>query len=221
MIPATHRMRPALLLGAVLGIAILIGAHSTARAYEIEEDDMPDVKLFRGILKSLGVQKDGGIDYRERSPLVVPPNRNLPPPATKTTAEKNPRWPVDPEIKERRAAKAEANKPSRMVDEAMERNRPLRPGETPKANGARPENREKVIDYSQPMRPNELGYKGGLFSSILSQKSNEYTTFVGEQPRTSLIDPPPGYRTPSPAQPYGVGKEKYNPTPVDRMLPTR
>ena len=191
MIPVLDRATSIRLLGAALGIGLLIGAHSTARAYEIEEDDMPDVKFFRGIMKSLGVQKGDGIDYRERSPLVVPPNRNLPPPATNAKSEKNPRWPVDPEVKERRAAKAEANKSSRMVDEAMERMRPLRPNENPRANGATPENKEKIIDYSQPMRPNELGYKGGLFSSILSKKETEYTTFVGEQPRTSLIEPPP------------------------------
>lgn len=221
MIPSFNRTSLIRALGAVVGVALLIGANSAARAFEIEEDDMPDVKLFRGLLKSLGVGKDAGIDYRERSPLVVPPSRNLPPPGT-SLAEKNPAWPVDPEKKRNKTAKADANKPGRMVDDAMERMRPLRPNENPRANGsASANNREKIVDLSNPMRPNELGYKGGLFSSILSQKENEYGTFVGEQPRTSLIEPPPGYRTPSPTQPYGVGKEKYNPTPIDRMLPQR
>jgi len=214
-------MKSVRVLGAALGIALFIGAHSTARAFEIDEDDMPDVKLFRGLMKQLGVTKDSGPDYRERSPLVVPPNRDLPAPTT-AKATKDPRWPVDPEIKQRRKEKAEATKAAKMgTDEAMERMRPLRPNENPRANGAVADNRDKIIDYSQPMRPNELGYKGGLFSSILSQKGNEYATFVGEQPRTSLIEPPPGYRTPSPAQPYGIGKEKYNATPVDRFLPQR
>ena len=30
--------------------------------------------------------------------------------------------------------------------------------------------------------------------------------FTGEPPRTALTEPPPGYQTPSPDQPYGVGK---------------
>ena len=32
--------------------------------------------------------------------------------------------------------------------------------------------------------------------------------FTGEPPRLSLTEPPPGYQTPSPDQPYGVGKAK-------------
>jgi hypothetical protein len=219
MIPSFNRTSLIRALGVVVGVTILIGANTAARAFEIEEDDMPDVKLFRGLLKSLGVGKDGGIDYRERSPLVVPPSRNLPPPGT-SLAEKNPAWPVDPEKKKSKTAKTNANKPGRMVDESMERVRPLRPNENPRANGST-QSREQIVDLSNPMKPNELGYKGGLLSSILNQKENEYGTFVGEQPRTSLIEPPPGYRTPSPTQPYGVGKEKYNPTAVDRMIPQR
>ena len=39
--------------------------------------------------------------------------------------------------------------------------------------------------------------------------------FAGEPPRTSLIEPPVGYRTPSSSQPYGViGEEKYTPKAV-------
>ena len=32
-------------------------------------------------------------------------------------------------------------------------------------------------------------------------------TFEAEPPRASLTDPPIGYRSPSPAQPYGVTKD--------------
>ena len=37
--------------------------------------------------------------------------------------------------------------------------------------------------------------------------------FTGEPARASLTDPPPGYQTPSPDQPYGLGKDK--PAKVD------
>jgi hypothetical protein len=37
-------------------------------------------------------------------------------------------------------------------------------------------------------------------------KKEESAKFTGEPPRTSLTDPPPGYQTPSPDQPYGLGK---------------
>jgi len=36
----------------------------------------------------------------------------------------------------------------------------------------------------------------------------EYGKFTGEPPRADLTDPPAGYRTPSPDQPYGIGPEK-------------
>ena len=72
------------------------------------------------------------------------------------------------------------------------------------------------------MKPSELGYKGGLFSGIFGGPKEEYKTFTGEQPRASLIEPPTGYRTPSPYQPYGVGKEKWTPpASTDRHEPVR
>jgi hypothetical protein len=53
---------------------------------------------------------------------------------------------------------------------------------------------------------------GGLIGS-----KEEYTNFTGEPPRTSLTEPPVGYRTPSPAQPYGVGKQRGAPAAQNPM----
>jgi hypothetical protein len=39
-------------------------------------------------------------------------------------------------------------------------------------------------------------------------KKEEYGTFTGEPPRASLTDPPPGYQTPSPDQPYGIPPDR-------------
>jgi len=60
-----------------------------------------------------------------------------------------------------------------------------------------------------------------LFQSLINPKEEDIVPFTGETPRASLIEPPSGYRTPSPAQPYGLGKEKPDTTPVDRQLPVR
>ena len=51
-----------------------------------------------------------------------------------------------------------------------------------------------------------LAYKGNLFGTMFGSKKEETAKFTGEPPRASLTDPPPGYQTPSPDQPYGVGK---------------
>ena len=44
-------------------------------------------------------------------------------------------------------------------------------------------------------------------------KKEEYGTFTGEPPRVSLTDPPAGYQTPSPDQPYGIVPENAVPKP--------
>jgi hypothetical protein len=36
----------------------------------------------------------------------------------------------------------------------------------------------------------------------------EYASFPGEPVRQNLTDPPAGYRTPSPEQPYGISPDK-------------
>ena len=228
MIPTLSRKWLVRALGATLGVVIVIGCAGTGARAEDDDDALPDVKFFRSLLRGIGLQRgDNGIDYRERSPLVVPPSRNLPPPVTTPAAQKNPAWPNDPDVKRRKEAKAARKDSTSNGNSAMDEfMRPLRPNELkPKTNPNRSASTNptdnRVIDYSAPMKPNELGYKGGLFSSLFNSKEEEYGTFTGEAPRTSLIEPPAGYRTPSPAQPYGVGKEKWNSTPVDRQLPVR
>ena len=62
---------------------------------------------------------------------------------------------------------------------------------------------------SLPSTPSELGTKG-IFKQLWAPKE-EYATFTGEPARGRLTEPPAGYRTPSAAQPYGVGKDKWVP----------
>jgi hypothetical protein len=51
---------------------------------------------------------------------------------------------------------------------------------------------------------------------------NEQAQFTGEPTRGSLTQPPPGYQTPSSAQPYGAGTDKGSgwkiPTILDRPV---
>ena len=41
---------------------------------------------------------------------------------------------------------------------------------------------------------------------MFGKKKEEQAKFTGEPPRTSLTEPPAGYQTPSPDQPYGLAK---------------
>jgi hypothetical protein len=57
--------------------------------------------LFQNMLG--GGASGPDIDYRERSPLVVPPRSNLPPPQA-PAAQRAGNWPNDPDVARRRAA---------------------------------------------------------------------------------------------------------------------
>ena len=61
-----------------------------------------------------------GIDYRERSPLVVPPKLDLPPPAAAADV-KAPNWPKDPDDARRKAAIAARKKDNKDPREAAPR----------------------------------------------------------------------------------------------------
>ena len=58
-----------------------------------------------------------------------------------------------------------------------------------------------------------------LGKSFGKDRDDETAKFVREPSRSTLTDPPVGYRTPSPAQPYGInGKsEKPKAGPEDRQ----
>src|SRR5947207_16006503 len=74
-----------------------------------DEDNSPsiwnlDQRLWNGFMSAMGLKNgtEVGIDYRERSPLVVPPQSTLPPP--ETAPARSAAWPVDPESKRRQEA---------------------------------------------------------------------------------------------------------------------
>ena len=65
-------LRAVLLATATLAVLL-----PTMAAYAADGDDDEDFdnKIFRNVLEGLGLRSsDKGINYRERSPLVVPPN---------------------------------------------------------------------------------------------------------------------------------------------------
>jgi hypothetical protein len=180
------------------------------------EEDVPlDKKIFRGILEGLGLRKDGeAINYQERAPLVIPPSRTLPPPEkSDEVVAKNPAWPNDPDVARRKAeAKLERNRnisEERELEQNPLREDQLTPGPGRKKTARKDDGYQASPDgFSNPLSPSELGYKGNLFGSMFGSKDDEVVKFTKEPPRASLTAPPPGYQTPSPDQPYGLGKEQ-------------
>ena len=208
----------------VLGIGLLTVV--AARAGDDDEDDKTfEEKVIEGVMKGIGAtnMENSDIDYRERSPLVVPPKIDLPPPSSASTEKAVPNWPKDPDEARRRAEIAKRKKDkkdTRPADQASrDASRVLSPSElnaagqkpTTTAQDARTSDSLKPGDTGgNPLMPSDLGYTGGFMGMFKGNKT-EATEFKEEPPRESLTQPPPGYQTPSSNYLYGTGpKESLN-----------
>ena len=205
-------------LGAAIAATALVGP---ARA---GDSDQPiDQRVIHSILTGIGLQDPNAPqpEYRERSPLAIPKTDTLPPPGTAGAAvANNPAWPKDPDVERaKRLAKARANEIRDPMEQMAHDKKPLMPDQLgPKYPGRRYAGRGYDTSSSNPdgnhkMTPSQLGYVGGLFSNMFGSGSEDQGAahFTGEPARTSLTEPPPGYQTPSPSQPYGVGQDAWKP----------
>ncbi|KRP96662.1 hypothetical protein I6F14_20110 [Bradyrhizobium sp. IC3069] len=213
----------ALKLAAVaLGIGLVMSTGGARAADDDDDDDMTfEEKLIDNLMTGLGARsmEKPGIEYRERSPLVVPPKLDLPPPAAAEAAAA-PNWPKDPDEKRRKEAIAQRKKSGNKATEYWKNAQPLSPAEL---NAHRTAAAEKTgNDPVQPgtnvanptMSPAELGYTGGLWK-LFKGNGPESKQFTSEPPRQSLVEPPPGYQTPSPNYAYGAGPDNSKRTYFD------
>jgi hypothetical protein len=225
-----HRSRVSIVLAALLGVfLVLAGNNGPAFAADDDDEGTWDQQALRSILRGIGLRngREGSIEFKERPPLVVPPNRDLPPPdTTGALNQRNPAWPSDPDEAKKKAAKKAASE--RKWTDVSTWGDTLRPNELNKAgktdalpneSGIKP---GQTVETSTQLRPDELGYKGGMWSGLLGlgstfskEKPAEGAKFLREPPRASLTEPPSGYLTPSPEQPYGLNyKDTKTRTPV-------
>jgi hypothetical protein len=214
----------ALLTCAAVSVAFSVHA-VPAFAGDDDDDDEPSIeqKVIHGIMHGIGAV-DGtekGIDYRERSPLVVPPKLDLPPPETRTAAPA-PNWPKDPDIEEARKQRRAEKKRDKSQEGWALTPEEMKVG-TARAKSAtasdQPGNPYNAGGSEDPiLSPSKLGFKG--FGNIFSSSDKpESAPFPGEPARESLTQPPTGYQTPSPAYAYGLngddqkkaGNRSYDP----------
>jgi type IV secretory pathway VirB10-like protein len=205
-------------------IALGIGLVMTAGAVRAQDDDEDDKtfeeKIIEGIMAGIGGtnMENRGIEYRERSPLVVPPKLDLPPPASASADVKAPNWPKDPDEARRKAAIAARKKENK---DPVEASRILTPSELNKGKvAATARNSDDPIQPGSQnnnpiLSPSQLGYNGS-FSGLFGGSKSETAPFKGEPTRDSLTQPPSGYQTPSPNFAYGTGpkesmNKEYNP----------
>lgn len=214
-----HRGRASAVLVAALGMfLVIVGSSGGAFAADDEEDGTFDQKLLRNVLRGIGLRNghEGTIEYKERPPLVVPPNCDLPPPETTgSITKRDPAWPSDPDEAKRRAAKkATADRKWTDVTTWGDVLKPseLNVGKTdalPNETGVKP---GQTVETSSQLPPDQLGSRGkGIWSDIWNlghtfdkEKPAEGAKFLREPSRATLTEPPTGYLTPSPDQPYGL-----------------
>ncbi|KYG22027.1 signal peptide protein [Bradyrhizobium sp. AT1] len=215
----------ALKLSAVaLGIGLVMSAGAARAGDDDDEDDGMtfEEKIIDNLMSGIGAKsmEKPGIEYRERSPLVVPPKLDLPPPATQ--AKNVPNWPKDPEEKRRKEAIA-ARKKATKETENWQAARPLTPAEMKAGQvAAAPRTSNDPIqpgtNGNPSLSPAELGFSGGLWNMMKGGGGKgETKQFTSEPPRQSLVEPPPGYQTPSPSYAYGAGEDKTRRTYFDIM----
>jgi hypothetical protein len=206
-----------------VGVALVMTA-GAARAQDDDEDDKTfEEKIIENIMAGIGAtnMEHKGIDYRERSPLVVPPKLDLPPPETVKGEIKDPNWPKDPDEARRKAAIAARKKQKTKSPE--EAARPLTPDELNVGRTAAPARAsndpiQPGVSNNPMLSPAQLGYNGGLFGIFKGNKP-ESAPFTGEPTRETLTQPPAGYQTPSPDYAYGTGVNDQKPigTHIDVM----
>jgi len=205
-------------LGGLLGLVLVFAAGVAAFAGDDEDEDTIEQKIIKNIMKGMGADVDKDrIDFRERSPLVIPPTRDLPAPQDATKIS-DPAWPKDPDtVKPVKKSKPFVNgsiatrnmeSPERapMISPEALRNGAI-PGADSQRVTAPDPNANK--DPGRNFLPTELGFTG--FGNLFGYKA-EQSPFTGEPARTNLIQPPTGYQTPSPNYPYGIGAGKNNST---------
>lgn len=187
---------------ALVGAALALAAAPAAQAQESG--------FFQGVLSAIGIADPDrpDIDYRERAPLVVPPDlQRLPPPAAADAAQANPAWPQDPDVAAARARAIEANTPAperadafegigqRMTPEQLRRGRvagagiggPVRPEWAPADRGLGGANANEAWIPPQTLR-----------------RMDEARRVQAEETRLQrrfLTDPPQAYLVPDPSAP--------------------
>jgi hypothetical protein len=208
--PLSTRLRLVLV---ACGALLAFGSAVQAQQAQEEDEDSFEQRIIKNILGGMGVDVGRpGIDYRERSPLVIPPTLDLPPPAPAGLAASNPAWPREQaqRVKPVKRTHARANTEDPGTSAVMtpeELQRGINP-RAPRAGDPRQTNAQNDLETGRPLTPGELK-SGSIFTwSNLMGTNRDTATFTGEPTRGSLTQPPPGYQTPAPNQPYAAGQER-------------
>ena len=181
---------------ALLTASAAAGLFMAAPAHAINDDGRGST--LESLLDMVGMGGDkesDSIQYRERSPLVVPPKMDIPTPQARPS-QKAAQWPQDQEVVRARKKQAESN--ARSMSKYIDSNggeklspEEMRAMRTPSASATGPSQGCKM----DPFDKNSCSvaeYWGNL--SAKSEKKDELSLQAGvEPPREYLTQPPKGY----------------------------
>jgi hypothetical protein len=169
----------------------------------------PLTRFLGGIL---GFNTDDGeqIEYRERAPLVVPPNAGqLRSPAQGNAAERRGNWPRDPDVAARQRAAADRSRPIVLpTDRELQRPMTLEEIRQGRVAGAElPRNPQGMV-RDQDLA-NEIGGVAALreMDSRSAIRRDEELQPGVEPRRAFLTDPPSGLRMPAGNRPIVVTRD--------------
>jgi hypothetical protein len=162
-----------------------------------------DGSLVKNLLEGAGIiGEKPQIEHKERPPLVVPKNISALPQPVDSSQKRSAAWPKDSDEERAKRLKQEADRPQ------LSSNRPMTYDEMNKAWNKNAPQGKALPDINYKDAPQ---LTGGAAPSLLGKDEDKRIEFKGEGTRTSLTQPPTGYRTPSPNQPFGpVGKTDYS-----------
>jgi hypothetical protein len=212
-------LRGARLAAVAAGIAVVLSS-GVARAQDDDDDSSFEEKIIHNLMSGIGAtnMESKGIEYRERSPLVIPPKIELPPPGSAAAEIRDPNWPKDPDVERHKEAVA-ARKQRKPTSE--ENGRSILPSKLAVHGSGTTSRRAETEQPGQPqndnpsLSPSQLGFTGKL-GNLFGGNKPQTAPFTGEPERETLTQPPAGYQTPSPNFAYGTGpKEALGNTYID------
>jgi hypothetical protein len=214
-------------MACVCGALVALGSAVSAQAQQAnanaDDEDSFEQQVIKNILGGMGVDVGRpGIDYRERSPLVIPPTLDLPPPGSAGVAASNPAWPREAQQKKKpvkrvnaRASDEDPGTTSVLTPEELNRGINPRPVRTV---DPRQTNAQNDLETGRPLTPGEMK-SGSIFTwDNVMGRNRDTAKFTSEPTRSSLTQPPPGYQTPSANQPYAAGQERGSGWKVPSIL---
>lgn len=181
----------------VLSVAVaLSGCASSTSGFEDESNGEPqDTNLVKGMMTSLGAidPKERPIEYKPRSPLVVPPKRELPAPQDADAALAQRNFPRNQEDIDREMTKRGGNDP--------DPSRPWTPDQLARYRmSGQPTRTGSDDNPGRRLTPEEMA---GQF-----KRNQEAIAIASNNGKKTLTEPPKDYRTPSPKAPVDPEGEK-------------